>query len=328
MSRATEASVAAPALSPQAGGPSAPPSALPRATGPEPEPLRRDDDVATAVGPLLAVLRQPLLVALSILVVLAAGLAVGIDRAPTYKAEAQLLVGRVDVEANAVPGFVSATQQLAGTYARIVSTTVIEGRVAAALKIPVADVSGRLRADPIPESSLIRITASAASEARAVALAKATSTELIAYLQATNDNPARRKALLDEYGTAAQELQQLQLTRIAAEQDLAQATLAGRPARQAAVAAARAAVDRATLRRDAAAQAFTDGQRGAADRGTLQLVSEAQPLGDDGASRLRVALVASLVLGSLLGVGLASVKENGAVLRRLRRRTGSGAQPR
>lgn len=290
-----------------------------RRTRAKPEPLEGGVRVQP-VGPFVSILRRPILAVLPILLVLLPGLYIATQRTPEYTAEAQVLVGRVDVEANAVPGFVSATQQLAATYARLVSTTVMVDRVAEAVQLPRRQVSGHLSASPVPESSLIRIQATAGSEARSVALAEAASTELIRYLQETNESPAQTKALLDEYGAASTELQRAQLSRGDAEALLERASPAQVPARQATVAAARAAVDRAQLRANQAASAYTDSQRGAADRGTLQLVDEARSLGNDRSRRLQMVVAGSLVLGGLLGIGLASLRENKVVLRDLRRR--------
>ena len=320
----------APTSRQRASAPAAPQAASPRSDAvPDVRPVpsgvdRRSTDRPTPVGPLLAMWRHPRLVVLPMLVVLAAGLAVGYQRPPVYSAEAQLLVGRVDVEANAVPGFVSATQQLAATYARLVSTTVIAGRVATELQVPVREVSGKLQADPIPESSLIRVRTTAETSRRATALAAATSAQLIAFLEETNSNAARRQALQEEYRVSSQELQRALIARSNAEAALERAPASRVTAAQDVVAAARAAVDSLTLRRDSAAQALTDAQRGDADRGTLQLVSEARSAGSDRASRLQLVLAASLVIGGLLGLGLAMLKANRAVLRGLRRSRADG----
>jgi hypothetical protein len=67
--------------------------------------------------------------------------------------------------------------------------------------------------------------------------------------------------------------------------------------------APRAAVDQASLRADAAARAYTESQRGAADRGTLNLVSEARTTGSDRARTIQLAVVGSLIVGGLLGIG-------------------------
>ena len=284
--------------------------------------LTPDEGPIRTAGPLLSVLRHPRLVILPVLLVLGGALAFTLQRVPAYTAEAQILVGRVDVEANAVPGFVSANQTLAATYARLVSTTVIASRVAAALDVPVSEISGDLAGDPIPESSLIKITASSPSQERAVALAATTSTELIKYLNQTNDNPARQKVLLEEYRAAAEQLQVATLGRVAAESALGLATAAQEPESQAALARARAAVDQASLSSDTAAQAYRESQRGAADRGTLNLVSESRTTGSDRARSIQLAVVTSLMLGGLLGLGLATLKENRSALRELRRRAG------
>jgi hypothetical protein len=194
-------------------------------------------------------------------------------------------------------------------------------RVAKALGVPVRQVSGDVAGNPIPESSLIRITAESASEERAVALAGTTSVELIKYLNETNDDPARQQVLLEEYRAAAEQLQAATLARVGAESALGAANPAQEADARAALARARAAVDQASLRADAAARAYTESQRGAADRGTLNLVSESRSTGSDKARTMQLAIAGSLILGGLLGVGLATLKENRYALRELRRRS-------
>lgn len=287
-------------------------------------PQRPTEALPRPIGPLLAVLRHPILALLPVVLILGLGVIDLVQRTPVYTAEAQVLVGRVDVEANAIPGFVNATQQLAATYARLVSTTVIAERVSEELDVPLEVVVGHLAGDPVPESSLIRISTTASTEDMAVLLAETTSDELVAYLQETNDNPSRRQALLEEYELAAAELQAAELERAAAEAALAAAEPSNLAERQAAVAGARAAVDRATLRVNAAARAYNDSQRGAADRGILQTVSRAESQGDNRLRRLQLVIALALIVGGLLGSGMALARANRGVLRDLRRRVASG----
>lgn len=280
-----------------------------------------DGRVSGGTGPLASLLRRPLLALAPVVLLLIPTLAASLLSAPSYRAEAQILVGRVDVESGAVPGFVNATQSLAATYARLVATTTIVERVAESLDVPVEQVQGRISASPVPESSLIEVTAEAPSEPRAVALAGATSEELIAYLLETNDDPGRQRVLLDEYEEAAEELRRTQAALESAEAALAGASPAQADELRTAAAQARAAVDRAQLRNDASAAAYSDSQRGAVDRGALQLVSAATPAGNDRASRVQLAVLASVVVGGLLGVGLVTLVENRGRLRQVRNRT-------
>jgi uncharacterized protein involved in exopolysaccharide biosynthesis len=105
--------------------------------GPSQRAQSVDEAPIRTAGPLLSVLRHPRLALLPVLLVLGAALALTLQRVPTYTAEAQILVGRVDVEANAVPGFVSAEPDARRPpYARLVSTTVLAERVAKALDVP------------------------------------------------------------------------------------------------------------------------------------------------------------------------------------------------
>ncbi|MDX6675001.1 MAG: hypothetical protein QOH11_2419, partial [Solirubrobacteraceae bacterium] len=51
-----------------------------------------------------------------VLVCVGVAVAVGLLRAPNYKAESQLFVGSYDVRSVAIPGFVTASAQLADAY--------------------------------------------------------------------------------------------------------------------------------------------------------------------------------------------------------------------
>ena len=55
----------------------------------------------------------------------AAGLIAGLVRDPEYKAEAQLYVGSFDVRSLAVPGFVTASLQIADAYSRLANSDAV-----------------------------------------------------------------------------------------------------------------------------------------------------------------------------------------------------------
>jgi uncharacterized protein involved in exopolysaccharide biosynthesis len=261
------------------------------------------------------VARRPFLALLPVLIVLMTALAFGLTRTPVYTASAQILVGRIDVEASAVPGFVEANQRLAATYARLVGTSVIAERVSGAVGLPPKDVRGRLSGSPIPESSIIQVEATGSSSADAVELASAAAEQLISYVVQSNENPARQQQLLDAYGAAAVEQRAAESARDAAQGALASAQGAeASPTvvadRRTALNNAQAALDEANLRATTAESAYRDSQRGAVDRGALQIITRAESAGNDRRSRLQLAVVGSLLLGGTIGVALASLREN------------------
>lgn len=116
-------------------------------------------------------------------------------KTPTVTAESRLVVGDQSLEAQAVPGYVTATQQLATTYARLVSS---DGIKAAAGNDAV------ITATPIPESVVIRIDATAATSEQAIHAADIAAQALIEAVAASGgaDALARTQRALIQARTA------------------------------------------------------------------------------------------------------------------------------
>lgn len=85
-------------------------------------------------------------------------------------AEARLVVGQQTIQAQSVPGYALATQQLAATYSRLV------GGDAMATVAPAGVV---LSASPVPDSAIIRVQAVGADAAQVTAAADAAATALV-----------------------------------------------------------------------------------------------------------------------------------------------------
>lgn len=127
---------------------------------------------STQVTPLAALRKHwvPALVLTLLLAVLGAG--VGALREPTYTGEARLAVGAGELSTLAIPGFPTASEDLASSYARWV-TAVGVGE----MTLPEATMS--LSASPIPESNVIRIEATSKVRDVAVESADAAAAQLI-----------------------------------------------------------------------------------------------------------------------------------------------------
>jgi capsular polysaccharide biosynthesis protein len=145
---------------------------------PKQEPVER-----APVGPWAAVLRHPFLFALVFLLCAGAGVYLGLSREPIYTAETRLNVGNIDVTNQALPGYVSATQSLAGSYSRAIDSQGVITPLARRLDQPPDAVAAHVRASPIPSSSIIRVEATAASAAAAITLVNAASSSLQRYVQ-------------------------------------------------------------------------------------------------------------------------------------------------
>ena len=278
------------------------------------------------VGPLVSVLRHPFLALLPTLVLLCMLVGTALGTPAVHRAQSQVLVGRVDVESTAIPGFVAANQQLAGLYSRIAETSVIAAPAGDAVGLTADEVLAQSSASPVPESSILRIETTGTSERDALTLAEALTTQLLTYVQANSVRPAGVEAALAEFQQANRELLAAQEELQVQNRALAQLRERAGEGSQAApvlaqverVQAAQAAVNTRQLQVNALGGTFQDTERGSAQRNSLQAIGEPVSLGTDRRSKLQLAIAASLLLGTVLGVAWATGRANRGALRRAR----------
>ena len=272
-------------------------------------------------GPFVSALRHPWLALLPVWLLLVPSVAAILAGAATYGATSQILVGRVDVESTAVPGFVAANQQLAGVYARLVETEVIAEPVARELGLDAAEVLGDVSASPVPESSIILIESEAPDQETAVLLAATVAERLVAYVERTSVAPVGGEAALDQFRAASELLLRSQQARDTARAALAAAVPTAAAEARAAFVRAEAAVSTAQLQVETLSDTVRSELRGSGERNSLQVISSAVGTGgSDRRSRLQLAVAVSIILGAVLGAGLAAVVENRDNLRGLRQR--------
>lgn len=92
-----------------------------------------------------------------------------------HTAESRLVVGSQTVEAQSVPGYALATQQLGVTYARLSTAPAVTQAASAGAKGESVSVS----VSPIPESAVLRVEVTSASSASAVGAATAAAQALV-----------------------------------------------------------------------------------------------------------------------------------------------------
>ncbi|MDQ3504060.1 MAG: hypothetical protein M3486_10710, partial [Actinomycetota bacterium] len=181
---------------------------------PEPEPgalrAKGRSSAPQVVGPLISSLRHPVLALFPIVALLVLGIGAALGTPAVHTAQAQVLVGRVDVESTAVPGFVAANENLAGLYARIAETSVIAAPVGDALGLSSGQVLSQVAASPIPETSIVRVEASSDNSQDAVVLAAEVADKLITYVEGNSVRPAGVETSLEDFETASAELLQAQ----------------------------------------------------------------------------------------------------------------------
>lgn len=281
-----------------------PPGDRARPSAPGSGPQRR-------LTPSQAVVARPFLVVLPALVLLVPALLVAFARPPVHTAEARLLVGGLNVEAQAVPGFVEASRTLAATYSRLVPTRAIEERVAEILGVDLDDVEGHVDATSVPESSIIKVTGTGDDADDAVRYAAAAAEALEAYAESAATS-ATRETLLDEYRQASLELNRTTAQRDALERQYNARVAAGTAtdADVEALTAAQADVDRAALEAQTLAAAYSEQRQLSTGSGTLDLIAPSSYIGDDRTKNLQLAIAAPVLLGLIAGVALATIVAN------------------
>lgn len=104
------------------------------------------------VPPLLPLKHHPRLLAACAAAGLALGLGVAAVSPATYTAEVRLAVGTGEMSSLQIPGYPTASRDMAENYARWVTTTGAGGKV-------ITDGSVELSASPLPDSNIVRLEA-------------------------------------------------------------------------------------------------------------------------------------------------------------------------
>ena len=239
------------------------------------------------------------------LLLVVAGVALGLNRAPTYNAESRFSVGRLDVSSQAIPGVVAANQSLAATYSRFVTAEGVVNPVAARVDLPSQTVARALRASPIPESPIIRLEARATRPDLAVRMANLAGVVLASYVRNLN-RAGDNDALIGRFRKAATALSDAQLARDAAQR--AESKSSTEETRQA-LSTATAEFEVASIGFPALRdQANQDAQSGASTSAITRL-NEATGAESDHDSMLQRLVILGLVAGLAVGVLLALTRE-------------------
>jgi capsular polysaccharide biosynthesis protein len=263
------------------------------------EHAQRMDFEPSEPGMLAAARRHPRIIVLAIAVCLAlAGLAAAV-RSPVYTAKAQLGIGRIDVSTYSVPGFVGASRDLAAAYSRAMETTAVTAPLARQLHTTPEEIDRRLAASPIPESSLIVVTAKGSTEPKAVELANAAKSGLIAYVTRLNRSNPDSARLLDSFERASLQFQAARAARAKAH------------ARGGALDALDAKVARAELEVKTLNGLYQASQQGQAATDVVQVLSPARTADSDFWPFLQRMLFVGLVAGLVGGLALALLREKG-----------------
>ena len=162
-----------------------------------------------SVGLGTALRRYPVLALLPVVIFAAAGITLGLRRAPIYTASTTINVGSPDIASQATPGYVQAEQTLASAYSREVTSQFVYGPVAKRLRISQGAVASRLSSSAVPSSPTFTINATGPGRQSAIQLAQIATTALQHYINVVNQGETSSTQLLNRYGDAEREADRL-----------------------------------------------------------------------------------------------------------------------
>ena len=168
--------------------------------GGTPSYTRARSEESTGLGAALK--KYPLIALLPVVVLVAAGVTLGMRKPPTYTATTQLNVGASDINSQATPGYVQAEQTLAQAYSREVTSQYVYNPAAQSLGISPAAVAGRLSSSAVPNSPTFTINATGPSQSSAVHLAAVATQALQHKINQVDQGESGSKYLLNEFRTA------------------------------------------------------------------------------------------------------------------------------
>ncbi|HZV74520.1 MAG TPA: hypothetical protein VFF79_12450 [Conexibacter sp.] len=255
-----------------------------------------------------AIRRRPWWLLIPIVLLTVAGIAAGLLRQPVYQAESRLLVGKVNPGTPTLPGFVQASTALADAYSRSIAATDVIDPVATQLRLPSLVVASRLTASPVPQSPVIRVIGEGPTARAATALSALASQRLTRYVTQLNASSGDGPKLLASYRGAV-----IDVGRAEARVTAFHASFAKHPTSKAARALgqARADLDATQLRARAIGAAYAgDQQAFGSSTGIVSVLALAQQASSDRMHKLELLGFVGLLVGGVLGLGLAWFRED------------------
>jgi capsular polysaccharide biosynthesis protein len=240
------------------------------------------------------------LILVCVLVCAGAGVAIGLLRSPVYKAQSQLFVGSFDVRSVAIPGFVTASQQLADAYSRLAASDAIVVPVARKLSLTPAQVRERLSSSNVPGAPVVRITAEGPSSRAAIDLGQAASNETVAQVQALTSRTNEADQLLTRFKAAAAKAQQA---------DAHVARLRARGASQSTILTAQTASETAKLGVQTLANLYGQARANSGGAAQAHVVNAAATATSDRGDVLQQLVLLGVLAGLVAGAGLAVLRE-------------------
>ena len=262
------------------------------------------DEKTPSNNPLDAMRRFWWLLVLTVLIGAGLGFAYGHQRDPAYTAEARLSVGRVDVPTQAIAGFQTAAQTLAGTYSRAIVARNVVVPVAKKVDLSPDEVTQHLGATPIPESGIVRVLGVTHDSASAIRIANVGAKALVRYVHHLNEFNPQTRDLLTQYRKAVAALVAAQ--HLTPSKDLTQDQITAK-------------IYQARLKVNSTSALYGQSQQGTAAPNTLQVLALAIDSTSDRTAIIERAAFAGAVGGLVVGVLLATAFQALGNRRRRRR---------
>jgi uncharacterized protein involved in exopolysaccharide biosynthesis len=232
------------------------------------------------------------LVLLPILIFVGIAVAYAVTRTPVYSSNAQLSVGGVNLTVQSIPGYAVAVNQLAVAYSRSADATPVVRAVARETGMEPDDIVRAVSVTPVEGSPVIRVHAEATAAADAERLANAEADALVSYATKLNRTNPDTPRLLRRYVAGSRRVDRA----AAAVRDATTAAERNRAETRLAV---------ARLQRKTDQFLYQQSQAGGATTSLVRQLAPASPASSDRSSVMQRAILAALVAGLLVGVGLA-----------------------
>lgn len=255
---------------------------------------------------LTALRRHAIVALLPVMVLVAAAVALGLERKPTYTSEARLNVGGLNLTQQSIEGYVTAVQALAVAYSRAIDAEGVVRPVARKTGLSPLYVAEHVSATPIQGSPVVRIQATGKDSAQVVRLADVAADSLVDYAIKLNAGRATSKQMLKRFLSASKRLQHVNEKR-------------DRAARRKThnLRSLQTQSDVADLRMRTAGILYQQSQSGQAMTELVQKLAPAARATSDRSSVLQKYVAAGALGGLLIGVGLAVARANALARRRL-----------
>jgi uncharacterized protein involved in exopolysaccharide biosynthesis len=251
-----------------------------------------------------ALKRSWLLVAGCVLVFAGVGLIAGLVRDPEYKAESQMYVGSFDVRSLAVPGFVTASLQIADAYSRLANSDAIVVPVAKRLHLTRGEVERRLTASNIPGSPVIRLEGVGPSRRAAVDLVRTATAVTASRVTRLTSRNAEADRYFREFQAAAARAQVAAAraarlrSRVAQGQNVSTRTITD----------AQAKAETARLRATAFANLYGEARANARGATNVHVIDAGRAATNDRGDVLQRLIVLGVIAGLVIGGALATLR--------------------